>query len=189
MEPDYSGVLSRLVPGETRIWWGRPDHGVWLSASDRWLIPFSLVWAGFAIFWEYTALSQPSNVFFILWGIPFVGAGLYMAAGWFLYKRWSKQRTMYVLTDKRVARLSGSTIRELWLPLIELEVFSASDRRHMSVFFGMPQSATSRRSSYGAYANSGLDFLDRSTGALGFFDVADVAGLQSAVGQVCASAR
>jgi hypothetical protein len=46
---------------EIIIWTGSPVQGLMLKASDTLMIPFSLMWGGFAIFWEASVFS--ANIF------------------------------------------------------------------------------------------------------------------------------
>jgi hypothetical protein len=70
--PAHSGPFdAHLVGGEKILWVGRPDPAKIFSKSDRFAIPFSLMWGGFALFWETTVILSGGG-FFILWGIPFV---------------------------------------------------------------------------------------------------------------------
>ena len=55
-ESVLSFVQSKLEPGESILWSGEPKAGLLLRPSDALLIPFSLLWAGFAFYWEYMVL-------------------------------------------------------------------------------------------------------------------------------------
>ena len=75
---------SDLLPNEKIIWTGQPDKSVIFSPIDIFLVPFSLAWGGFAVFWELSALgvtnqrnlSHNPPAFFALFGVPFVVIGL-----------------------------------------------------------------------------------------------------------------
>ncbi|MGE8131877.1 PH domain-containing protein [Methylobacterium sp. NPDC080182] len=95
-------LRTRLLPNEKVIWWGPPAQGIRLTRRDGLLIPFSLLWGGFAIFWETTVLRSGAPFPFALFGVPFVLVGLFLIAGRFLFDSWLRQRTMYVLTNRRV---------------------------------------------------------------------------------------
>jgi hypothetical protein len=108
--------------------------------QDVFLIPFSVLWCGFAIFWEASVLSsiRKAPAFFALWGIPFVAIGLYMVFGRFIADALARARTLYGVTDRRVIIVSGLTTRStksLLLPgLTEIEVQERSDGRGSLVF-------------------------------------------------------
>jgi hypothetical protein len=76
-----------LEPGERVLWSGRPAPGLTFRPADGFLIPFSLLWCGFAIFWEASVLRIPGAPFFFpLFGAVFVAAGLYFVFGRFLFR-------------------------------------------------------------------------------------------------------
>jgi len=111
IDPEVSlKVQSELMPGESLLWTGRPNPRVVFHSDDLYLVPFSLLWGGFAIFWEMGVLGYWGNgpkggtasAFMSLWGIPFVAAGQYMIWGRFFYDGWLKRRTYYSVTDRRV---------------------------------------------------------------------------------------
>ena len=52
-----------------------------LQPTDAALIPFSLLWGGFAFYWEYEVVTTRQFWVLQLWGIPFVLVGLYLVEG------------------------------------------------------------------------------------------------------------
>jgi len=101
-ESDFTGRLTR---GEKLIWWGQPQRGLLVTSSDWLLVPFSLVWGGFAIFWEAGVLRVghwPETYLMAVFGLPFVLIGLYLIFGRFIVDAWMRDRTGYALTDKRI---------------------------------------------------------------------------------------
>ncbi len=93
---------GRLLPGETVIWSGRPGRGLLLIGRDGLLIPFSLMWGGFAVYWEASVVRTSAPVLFRLWGVPFVLVGLYFIAGRFVVDAWIRSKTHYAVTNRRI---------------------------------------------------------------------------------------
>jgi hypothetical protein len=108
-----SELLAHLGPNETFVWTGRPKPGIRFRATDFFLIPFSLLWGGFAIFWESTVIATNSPVLFKLWGIPFVLVGLYMIVGRFFVDALRRSNTLYAITNERILIRSGIRNREI----------------------------------------------------------------------------
>ena len=100
-------LRSELVPGEHLLWSARPVQGLRFRAADLFFAPVSLIWAGFAFFWEYSAFTQEGPWFLVLWGIPFVLVALYMTVGRFFIESAMRRRTYYGLTDQRAIILGG----------------------------------------------------------------------------------
>ncbi len=167
-----------LLPGETLLWTGRPDPAKHVSASDVFLVPFSLLWGGFAIFWLITVLVEGAPVPFALFGVPFVAVGLYFIFGRFIYKAYRKRQTVYGLTEGRALVAVGSgSLSEAPLQQTPMDRRRSRDGRHLTVTFGRSAGGW-----FGAtYANTGMDFFDRGNGPVGFYDVTDVTGLETAL--------
>jgi hypothetical protein len=103
---------SYLLTGERILWTGQPKQGIALASRDALLIPFSLLWGGFAIFWNVSVWSIPNegqnpDLFFRLWGLPFLVAGFYFIFGRFLHDAAARKRSFYAVTDQRILVLRG----------------------------------------------------------------------------------
>lgn len=121
-------VIEReLRPGEKLLWSGKPRDGLRLRSSDAALIPASLAWGGFAIFWEVSVFATRAPFFFKLWGIPLVLTGLYRIFGRFLVDAKAREQTFYGVTNERViivTRLFGLKVQSFplqTLPQLTLE--------------------------------------------------------------------
>lgn len=172
--PQVDALEPHLVQGETVLWTGRPDPARHLTRGDAFAIPFSILWGGFAIFWEASALVA-GPLFFALWGIPFVAVGLYMMFGRFIYKNRLKRRTLYALTDKRVLKLvrgrRGDVLDAAFvdsLPAVNREV--RADGSGSVIFGGGSVWA-------GQWANTGVPLFafNNAPVPLAFYDIPDAA--------------
>jgi hypothetical protein len=162
-------------PGETILWTGGPDPKRLLTGKDAFLIPFSLMWGGFAIFWEASVLAfgrGPNGppIFFMLWGIPFVVVGQYFIWGRFLVKRWDRKRTVYAVTNQRVLMLRGRSLQSIFMSQLPPIVQSSRVDGSGSLEFG----STGGSYGYAVWANSGMDLFAMGRVPLAFYDIPNV---------------
>ena len=115
-------IMPYLLPTESLAWTGRPATGFIFRKPDVFFIPFSLVWGGFACFWEYTVYRAGAPYFFLLFGR-------------FFYDILRRRKTVYALTSERILRLTGKTL-SAWnlkdLPQASIEL--SADRRGTIAF-------------------------------------------------------
>jgi hypothetical protein len=173
---------DHLLPGERVLWTGRPNASRLVGRGDILLIPFSLMWGAFAIFWEAGVLglfSKPGSSapdFFVLWGIPFVIAGQYFIWGRFIYKRWDRLRTRYAITNQRIVIWRGTGEQALFIG--QLPSISQTVHRDGS---GTLEFGTSPFGS-GFWGDSGMDFMRGGRPlAPAFNDIPDVRNAYSII--------
>ena len=95
-------IRRALSPGEQVLWTGNPVQGMRLRPSDWVMIPFSLMWCGFVVFWNVGVWNDHAPLFARAWGLPFLAFGIYFLVGRFVVDAISRSRTVYALTDQRV---------------------------------------------------------------------------------------
>jgi len=155
------GPMRRQVPqylraGEQLLWRGAPDAGAWFTREDLFLVPFSILWLGSAIFFEIVAAGGGGPLLVQLAGIPFVVIGLYLVAGMILGPRSAADLP---LRDQPV------TIRR------------SRDGQHASVTFEgtlLPWSPLPRWGERTPGPNTGMGLIFRNTPQpFAFYDVAN----------------
>jgi len=109
--PFKQALQKHIDKGEIILWAERPKQGIIFRSSDGCLIPFSLAWGGFAIFWETMVFVMDAPIFMALFGIPFVVIGLYLIVGRFFHDMYIRKQVIYGLTEKRIIIKRGETLR------------------------------------------------------------------------------
>ena len=106
---DFQFCNAYIMPDERVLWKGRPEKGRYFSANDFVLIPFSIFWLGFSLFWEWNAI-QSGIPFMMIWGLPFVGIGIYLLFGRLFHAAYLRNKTFYVVTSKKLIIKKGNRI-------------------------------------------------------------------------------
>lgn len=110
--PPFKQALQKHIDkGKIILWAERPKQGVLFRSSDGCLIPFSLAWGGFAIFWETMVFVMDAPIFMALFGIPFVVTGLYLIVGRFFHDMYIRKQVIYGLTEKQIIIKRAETLR------------------------------------------------------------------------------
>lgn len=135
---ESTALRPYLQTGEGLLWWGRPVQGFLLTPRDFLLAPFSLVWGGFAITWEaMTLMGDERPLFFVLWGVPFVLAGLYIMVGRFFHDSWKRSRMVYGVTSRRALILRGDKLTAIDLtPATQVRLSGGRDGARGTIVFG-----------------------------------------------------
>ena len=154
---DGDDLRIYLMAGERVVWSGRPKQGFILTPSDGFLIPFSLLWGGFAIFWEVSVFKVRAPAFFPVFGFVFVLLGLYFIFGRFLADAWIRRSMIYAITDRRILILRDRPTRKL--VALNLDKLPSCDLVESSdgsgtIRFGTPPSIFVRRGSWGMWTPS-----------------------------------
>lgn len=107
-------LRREIGPKERLVWSGQPLPGVRFAASDAFLIPFSIMWGGFAFYWEYSVWHLGAPLIFRLWGIPFVLIGMHLTVGRFFTDAMARAKTVYALTDRRALIIVNFIGHRIW---------------------------------------------------------------------------
>jgi hypothetical protein len=118
-----------LDPGERLLWTGAPVTGLRFRYKRPGTPPlwFAMFFLGFSVFWiagvigsggsappgEDGGSSAAGHFAFALFGLPFLGVGVYMTFGHYWYDAWIRARTRYALTDRRALIARNGLRREL----------------------------------------------------------------------------
>jgi hypothetical protein len=137
---DAAAVIhEQMAPDEDLLWSGQPMGGVRFRSSDLLMVPFSLMWGGFAFFWEAAALTTDAPIFFKLWGVPFVLIGIYIIIGRFFWDAHRRARTFYGVTDRRIVIVTtgvGARVKSLQMRTLSDVTLSTSRDGSGTIAFG-----------------------------------------------------
>lgn len=132
-------LAAEVSASEKVLWSGQPRQGIFLRATDAFLIPFSVAWGGFAIFWEASVIALGAPVFFALFGSIFVVIGLYLMVGRFFVDARQRAATFYAVTNERILIISGlfsKTVKSIDLNTLGEMSFSQRNDGGGTIVFG-----------------------------------------------------
>ncbi|WFU03800.1 PH domain-containing protein [Rhizobium sp. CB3171] len=173
-----SDIQNYFLPGEKLLWLGQPKQGLMFNKKDLLQVPFSLLWGGFAIFWESSVIRQiNAPVVFRLWGVPFVLIGLYLIVGRFAVDAFVRARTQYAVSDQRIIILRDGWFSKILT--VSLERLPALDLDQRGDGTGTISFGTDTQVGYGRFGGMGAwtPALSNVPQFLGVKDVRDVFNL------------
>lgn len=146
---NYGFANAYLSNGEYILWKGKPEKGNLIVPRDIFTLLFGLFWLSFSVFWEYNAVKGGAPIFFALFGLPFIGIGIYMVIGRFLQAAYLRNKTFYVITNKKIIIKRGKKLTMHDgenLPPMQTEIYKNGNG---TIFFG--DISHTRNGNYNAY--------------------------------------
>lgn len=185
VDDGWARVRPYMRPGERVLWCGRPDPRVLFAPADGFLIPFTVLWCSFAVFWEVMVARAGGPAFPLVFGASFIGFGVYLVFGRFLYKRRRKLQTVYALTSERaMVAVAEHTLIDSPARYQAVVIRRSRDEQHVTVTFG--RGGSWLRPTF--YNNSGLEFFNwHGTAEAAFYDVPNPAALLAALDHIRAT--
>ena len=92
------------------LWSGMPKQGIIATSRDLYMVPFSILWCGFAVFWTISATSHGAPIFFTIWGSMFICFGIYIVFGRFLHDSIRRSHIIYSVTSCEIIINNGNEI-------------------------------------------------------------------------------
>jgi len=137
-------IRPLLSSNEKLLWIGKPKKGIVFQWSDIFVIPFTILWCGFAIFWETMAILGNAPIFFVVWGVPFVLVGLYMLVGRFWADKIRRDKTLYAITNERIIIKTGLfklEINVLYIRNLSYIHFSENKDKTGNIYFSREENS------------------------------------------------
>lgn len=134
MKENYQDQLKEyLLENETLLWTGKPKRGIVFRDGEIIIIPFSLLWGGFMIYFGTRLIASNTPKFLFLIAIPLLLIGLYAIIGRFIVDITKRSRTYYGFTENRILIRSGIFFRKIKSVnikmLLDIELIERSNGR------------------------------------------------------------
>lgn len=135
----WDGILAK---GERILWQGQPEKGVVWHDMISALSFVGVFFTGFSLFWILAAMAMTAQApfpfsLFWLFGLPFLGIGLFMLGGHAVFDAWLRAHTWYTLTD-RTAFIATDVLGKKTLgtyPIAEMAFLELDDGAPGSILF------------------------------------------------------
>jgi hypothetical protein len=94
------------MPGERLLWFGKPEQRRFFQPGDLVVMLAAGAFLASALLWEAMVIKSGAGEFMRLWGIPFIGWGLYLVIGQPVLRFIRLGSTRYAVTDRRVIEIA-----------------------------------------------------------------------------------
>jgi len=160
MDTDATAWARDLNPEEKLLWTGRPTRRpIILRPVEALLIPFSVLWAIFAVPVVLPSLSGDLPILFPIVGLIFLGGAVHFTVGRFLIDWYIRNTTSYALTSERaLIRTCAFGCRTKALPITPSLAVEAKDRARGSVRLGRHLNVTWLRWAFALWHGGGAGF-------------------------------
>ena len=167
---NYHFYKPYLTDQEQVLWTGMPEKGRLFTGQDFVLLPFGIVWLAFSLFWEVAALKSSAPLFSSLFGLPFIGIGVYLVFGVFIQRLRLRGRTFYAITNKKIMIKRGNRMAmyDAWdLPPMSIRIHKNGNG---TIVFQETVYGTGRRSSTRYFALENIADFEQAQNAISRMD-------------------
>ena len=174
-----------LREGESVLWEGKPVKYSYPGRFFRGI--FFLFWAGFAFYWEASVIISGAPLVMILFGLLFVGVGIYFLFYHFVLEPKLLRSQRYLITNQRVI-IRKKGFRQQDITNLELDLISKTEIHKNragggDIYFhsgGLQTSFSSNPKLFSAFS-----IISSSSGFFGLENVEEVAQiLERAIAEV-----
>lgn len=107
--PNAKNIFKDQLSGKEQILWASPPkQGLQFRTSDKYMIPFSLLWCATVVVWEWFTLGMGELGTTMAWfGVPFMLIGLYLLIGRFFMDAFVRKHIFYAISTKKLLVKTG----------------------------------------------------------------------------------
>ncbi len=177
MYREYSFLEKILESGEKLVWTGKPEKGNLMTLTEMFLIPLSVLWLSFAVYWTVSVI-QDGIYPFAVFGFAFICAGMYFVFGRFILCNAVRKNTVYAITDRRIIMKRGGRICEIrGGQTVPVHTYYFKNG-NATIYIGSERVFTSQ------LKGAGLNLNELGIGAFVLINIADVSGAHKAISEI-----